>query len=386
MTRLKLGVMKMFELCSRLDKVPYKRSSDERFAYLFQSDLRNYLYELGLSLTYYNKMYKEFGLKKDWKENILKIDEVLGGKFQDSLKDKIKDHEKEMELLEKKKKEQEKARKSKLKSRFQQVEKVNEYRTQELISILDFDYPSHYNPYFSCFVCSFELNERWRIIGSRKVCGDCMESVLEHYGVSWYHNHIRYKKEAFEEDIKKVLADKDFIEEIKTKKKPLRSREISLNWILDENDDFSFYEDKGSTIYFLQLKGVSYENRSDLLSQMNKENKLWFEQEKGNVHDRHAVSVWTEISNENRMVGYVPAAVSERFYTLLEAGHHLNPFINSFYTKRYSYKYPDQEYEEVWHEYEGDIYTICMEVKLSKEETEFLKESKEKDKEESNII
>ena len=252
--RLKIGVMKLFDLCSRLDKVPYKRSSDERYSYLFQSDLRSYLYQLGLSLTYYNKMYKEYGLKKDWKENILKIDEFLGGKFQDSLKEKIMEHEKEMEILEKKKKEQEKLRKSKLISRFQQVEKVQEYRTKELLKSLPFDYPSRYNPYFSCFVCGFELNEMWRIIGSRKVCDDCMESVLEHYGVSWYHNHIRYKQEALEEDIKKVLADKDFIEEIKTKKKPIRSREISLNWILEENDEYSFYEDKEGTVYFLTVE------------------------------------------------------------------------------------------------------------------------------------
>ena len=130
---------------------------------------------------------------------------------------------------------------------------------------------------------------------------------------------------------------------------------------------------------FLQLKGISYEGRSGLLIQMNKENKIWFEQDKGNIHDKYAVSVWTEISKEKRVIGYVPAAISERFYSLLEAGYKVSPIINSFYEKRYNYKYPDQEYDEVWHEEEGSLYTICMEVALDKEETEFLNNRKEKE-------
>jgi hypothetical protein len=363
--RLKIAVMKLFDLCSRLDKLPYKCSKDSKFEYLFQRELRSYLFELELPLTYYNKMRDEYGLRIEWKENLLRLDEFLGGKFQDSLKEKIKQHEEKMEEIERKKKEKLRREKSKIVSRFQKREKVEVYDEERLLSLLGhFEYTHRYSPYFDCHGCGFDLEGDLLRIGKRKICPDCIKEMLRHPGLSWYHNHVRFKKEAFLIDFKKVLNDKDYIEELKNKMKPFKSRERAFDWIYEQQSDAEHYSEGEDEVWLLQLKGTSYEEREDLLKKMNQNSPIIFEIEKGNPHDKYAVGVWSEIEGKKEHIGYVPASVSMKFNQILQNKHYLEPVIHSFYVNEYKHSHPDEFGE--WETFYSEVNTLCMEVRINK--------------------
>ena len=166
--RLMIGVIKLFNLCASLDKEPYKCSKEEKYSYLFDERLRNYLFELNLPLTYYNKYREEYGLRKDWKENILALDNFISGKNQVKLNTLINEHQERMSVIKQQVKENKNKEKRQLKSHYNQKKRRKNDNTDVLMEKLSatIRYP-YYHKEFKCDVCGF-FEEHGRMRAHKK--------------------------------------------------------------------------------------------------------------------------------------------------------------------------------------------------------------------------
>jgi hypothetical protein len=378
--RLKVAVVKLFKLCASLDKEPYKCSNDSKYEYLFDSHLRNYLFELDTPLTYYNKQRQAYGLRKEWRNHLLEIDKVISGSHQERLQELIEAHNNRMQQIEERKKEKQRIEKSKLNSYYKKEDKIKEDKRYELLAKLnDFLYYP-YDRHFKCDVCDFYSTSGKFKAHKKEICTECLAEFLSKPVLAWYHNHIKFKAEELKNDLRKAIKNEEFEKEVHEVVKDKKANRIALDNVLESRVEWETFEKDGLVTYYFQLKGTSYEGRESFIEHMRystKEYKVWFVREPDNGYDRFAIGVWTRIEGKEHKIGYVPASISEKLSSHLDAGIKLSPIIMDFYTKDYTYRHYMEEIND-WRWESDYLETACLKVAF--QDNRLMKtESSEKD-------
>ena len=379
--RFKVAFIRTLEQCMRLDKEPYKCSDDmEKYGELFNKDFRYYLFELDLPLTYFNKRLEKYGLRKEWRENLLKLDEMYQGRYKERLKEKIFEHNKKMEELEKKKRQQKKEELAKLQSHYGKETERKENKKNFLFSELgklNITKHPYRNQYFRCDHCMTDSNETYVKILKKSVCRDCIMEFLKIPEMSWYHNHTRFKPEELREDLKRAMKDEEKAKIVRSIVSARKAKENAFDRVVYEKAEYAEYPRENDYCAYLQLKGVMFDNRDkvlDLIRAYQEEYKdfpkIYFKKEPDNPHDENAVAVYVKLPGLDMMAGYVPKMVSERVFVMLTGGFNLKPYISCFYTKEYSYRFFDEDSED-WEWEESSHETLCINIFMEREAIDF---------------